>query len=280
MKKNLNVMHSELNLGLEKPIRFLHVTDTHITRGDPSGRKRREEIFNKYYENCAEDFFLQAIAYAKENDMPVLHTGDMIDFLSQPNFDFLDEHFRDLDYMYAAGNHDFCHWVGRAREDYSYKWENMKQIAPHIQSNLYFDSRVIGGVNFVTLDDSYYLISDAQTEMLKAEVAKGYPIILAMHVPLYTEELAKAVMAKNNPCAYVVAAPEDLLATYPEDRRKQQTPDHDTLRAVEYIKNEPAIKALIVGHTHLNMEEKLTEDKWQYATHGSFAGFVREFTVI
>ena len=277
MKKNLNVMHSELNLGLEKPIRFLHVTDTHITRGDPSGRKRREEIFNKYYENCAEDFFLQAIAYAKENDMPVLHTGDMIDFLSQPNFDFLDEHFRDLDYMYAAGNHDFCHWVGRAREDYSYKWENMKQIAPHIQSNLYFDSRVIGGVNFVTLDDSYYLISDAQTEMLKAEVAKGYPIVLAMHVPLYTEALASLIMQKN-PCAYVVGAPDELLATYPEDRRLQQTPDEPTRRAVEYIRNEPLIKAIVAGHTHLNLEEEIG-GKMQYVTDGSYEGDVREFII-
>jgi UDP-2,3-diacylglucosamine pyrophosphatase LpxH len=57
-------------------------------------------------------------------------------------------------------------------------------------------------------------------------------------------------------------------------------PDGATLRAVEYIKNEPMIKALIVGHTHLNFEENLTKTLPQYATHGSFAGYVREFTVV
>lgn len=277
MKRSLNVIHSELVFGLEKPIRFLHITDTHITRDDPSGRKRREAVFNTHYENCAEDYFLQAVAYAKENGIPVLHTGDMIDFLSQGNFDFLDIHFKDLDYMYAAGNHDFCHWVGRAKEDYAYKWEKIKQIAPHVCSNLYFDSRIIEGVNFVTLDDSYYLISDGQTEMLKAEAAKGYPIVLAMHVPLYSESLAKIVMQKN-PCAYLTGAPEELLATYPEDRRLQQTPDDATRRAVEYIKNEPLIKAIIAGHTHLNFEEEWN-GKYQYVTNGTYEGDVREFLI-
>jgi UDP-2,3-diacylglucosamine pyrophosphatase LpxH len=278
MKKTLTILKNTIEIGLEKPIRFLHVTDTHITRDDPFGG-RRVKTFDVDYEGCAEDYYFQAIAYAKENDLPVLNTGDLIDFFSKGNFDFIDQYFDGVDYMYAAGNHDFCHFLGKAVEDYDYKWEKIKEIAPHFRTNLYFDSRIIGGVNFVTMDDSYYLIGAGQIEMLKAEVAKGYPIILAMHVPLYTENLAKAVM-KENPCAYVVAAPEELLSIYPEDRRKQQTPDADTLRAVEYIKNEPAIKALIVGHTHLNLEEKLTEDKWQYATHGSFAGYVREFTVI
>ena len=275
--KKLNIIQTRIPIGLEKPIRFLHVTDTHITRDDPSGRRRREEVFNVDYENCAEDYFLQAIDYAKKENIPVLHTGDMIDFLSKGNFDFMDQYFMDLDYMYAAGNHDFCHWVGRAREDYSYKWENIKAIAPHVKSNLYFDSHVIDGVNFVTLDDSYYLISDAQTEMLRAEAAKGYPIVLAMHVPLYTEAFARATM-DNNPCAYLTGAPEELLVGYPEDRRKQQTPDEATLRAIDYIKNEPLIKVLITGHVHRNLED-LFAGKPQIATKGSYEGDVREIVL-
>jgi len=275
--KKLNIIQTTIPIGLEKPIRFLHITDTHITRDDPSGGRRREAVFNVGYENCAEDYFLQAAAYAKREGIPVLHTGDMLDFLSEGNFDFIDRHFADLDYLYAAGNHDFCHWVGRAKEDYEYKWEMMKRIAPHIGSNLYFDSRVIGGVNFVTLDDSYYLISDGQTEMLKAEAAKGYPIILGMHVPLYTPALAAKTMEKN-PCAYLTGAPEELLAVYPEDRRLQQTPDAATKRAIAYIRSEPAIKAIITGHNHFNFEEAYA-DKIQITTNGSYEGDVREITV-
>lgn len=278
MKKELQIIKTTIEIGLEKPMKFLHITDTHITRGDPFNG-RRKKTFDVDYEGCAEEYYFAALDYAKKNAMPIVNTGDLIDFFSEENFDFIDRYWTGVDGIYAAGNHDFCHFLGKATEDYAYKWEKIKEIAPHFENNLYFDSRIIGGVNFVTLDDSYYLIGAGQIEMLKAEAAKGYPIILAMHVPLYTKGLAEAVM-QNNPCAYVTAAPEELLVNYPEYRRFQQTPDTDTLRAVEYIKNEPLIKALVVGHTHLNFEEKLTQDKWQYATHGSFAGYVREFTVI
>ena len=43
----------------------------------------------------------------------------------------------------------------------------------------------IGGVNIVVMDDSYYQISEGQIDMIKAEVAKGYPIILCMHIPFF-----------------------------------------------------------------------------------------------
>ena len=98
-----------------------------------------------------------------------------------------------------------------------------------------------------------------------------------MHVPLYTKTLAEIVMRKN-PCAYLTGAPEELLATYPEDRRIQQTPDAATLRAIDYIKDEPLIKAVIAGHTHLNFEEE-TDGKMQYVTNVSCEGDVREFLI-
>ena len=94
------------------------------------------------------------------------------------------------------------------------------------------------------------------------------------------EEQAKKILATGNPCVYAVGAPEELLATYPPDRRAQQTPDEATRRAVDYIMNEPMIKAVIAGHTHLNLEETLPNGIPQITTHGSFAGFVREITLL
>ena len=101
-----------------------------------------------------------------------------------------------------------------------------------------------------------------------------------MHVPLYSPLLADRMMnEQGHPCAYLAGAPKELLCRYPEDRRLQQHPDEDTLSAIEYIKSEPLIKAVVTGHVHLNHEEKLTDTLTQYATHGSFAGYVREITV-
>ena len=278
MEKELKIIKNTIKIGLERPIKFLHMTDSHLTRSE-NVDVRQKSKFDVDFDGCAEEYFFKAVEYAKRNNMPILYTGDIIDSFSKGNFDFVDEHFSDVDYIYAAGNHDFCHMIGQAKEDYAYKWEKISEIAPHIKNNLYFYSRVIGGVNIVTLDDSYYFITKGQIEMLKAEVAKGYPIILAMHIPIGAKSLLETYFASDEEAAYVVAAPESVLAGYSEARRMQQTPDTETLAALEYIKNEPMIKAVITGHCHLNTEDMLTETLPQFVTHGTFAGYVREFTI-
>ena len=130
----------------------------------------------------------------------------------------------------------------------------------------------------MTLDNSYYRIEEAQVDMLRAEAAKGIPIVLCMHVPLYADAIAEREM-KINPCCYVVAAPKALTDTYPEDRRLQQAPDAATLKAVEYIKSEPAIKLLVTGHNHHNYDVVLESGLRQITTDGSYNGVVREITL-
>lgn len=57
--------------------------------------------------------------------------------------------------------------------------------------DLVFASRIIDGVNIVTMD-TYYRLTDEQTARLKREVERGYPVLLAMHVPFYTETVDTA----------------------------------------------------------------------------------------
>lgn len=283
--EELKIVKTEITIGLEKPVRLLHVTDSHIAEAyDSEGEelvthaRARTAAFEKGVPGRSRNFFDKAREYVAGEGITMVHTGDLIDFLSEANFDFLDRAFEGIDSIYAAGNHDFCHFVGRAKEDLFYKRENMKKIAPHIKENLVFDSRVIGGVNIVTLDNTYYRITDGQTDMLRAEAAKGYPILLFMHVPLYVKGFAKERM-KRDPCAYVVAAPRELLYKYPTDRFYQQAPDEATLRAVEYIKSEPLIKALFTGHCHENHSEVLDNGVVQYITGAGYNGDAREIVV-
>ena len=278
---DLKVLKTTIEIGLEKPVKFLHITDTHLAFEDNWISNRWKCFEPEDNRGQIESNFLKALDYAKENHLFVVHTGDLLDFFSDDNFKFIDEHFNDVDYIYAAGNHDFFQWRVKATEDHDYKWEMIKQAAPHFKSNLYFDSRIIDGVNFVTMDDSYYLLTDGQIDALKAEAAKGYPIILCMHVPLYAPKLAIAARPDWDPTvSYVLGAPEELLATYPNFRRLQQTPDEATKRAIAYIKNEPLIKAIIAGHNHINHEEFLDNGVPQINTHGSFEGYVREITLL
>ncbi|MCQ2431370.1 MAG: metallophosphoesterase [Clostridia bacterium] len=286
--KPLTILKTEIHIGIEHPFRVLHITDSHISLWDeydaaedkdkPGLAIARRRAFDNGEDGATEYYYEEALAYAKRENLPIVHTGDLVDFLSHANFAYMDKTLGRMDYFYAAGNHDFCHFVGRATEDYAYKWKNIKIAAPHVKQNLYFASEVRNGVNFVAMDDTYYLLTDGQTELLRAEAAKGLPIILFMHVPLYSKDYAE-VELKENPCAYLTGAPKELCDTYPEDRRLQQTPDEATLRCIDYIKSEPLIKALVVGHTHRNYEAPLDNGVMQITTHGSFAGYVRELII-
>lgn len=278
MNKEFTVIENTIEIGIKKPFKFLHMTDTHITRDDPTGW--REGAFDLYPGSC-EIFQEKAVEYAKKTGYPVLHTGDLIDFFSEGNFKYLDEVWSEIDYIYAAGNHDFCHFLGKAVEDYNYKWEMMKIAASHFKNNLYFYSRLIGEVNFVTLDNSYYRVDKGQLHALKAEVAKGYPIILGMHVPLYAETFRERFIQNDAKSIAVMAPPTEILDAYTDVHlRRCHEADKETLEFVEYIKNEPMIKALIVGHKHFNAVDMITPTLIQYTTTGTHYGEIREFTVV
>ncbi len=283
----LNILKTTVTIGLPAPVRILHVTDSHIcltneidAQNDPALPAHALERGNAFGgEEQVEDYFSKALAYAQRENIPVLHTGDLYDFMSEANFAYMEAALSRVDTVYAAGNHDFCHFVGRAIEDYQYKWENLRRVQPHVRENLYFDSRIIGGLNIVTLDDGYYLFTKGQEEMLRAEAAKGYPIVLCMHVPLYTPRLAEKILEKNV-CAYVTGAPREMYTKYPNDRRLQQNPDRATLEMIDYILSEPQIKAVIAGHVHLNFEEPLANGVPQICTHAGYAGYAREILFV
>lgn len=277
----LKIIKTVIEAGLENPVKLLHITDSHIFRDDVTGWDRKS-CFDRDYDGCTEAYFHKAVKYAKENNIPILHTGDLIDFFSEGNFEFLRNYFpQDIDYIYAAGNHDFVDFMDIKKgqeENKEYKEKQIKGIAPYIKNNLYFHSSIRNGVNIVTMDDSYYLISEGQLDMLKAEVAKGYPILLCMHVPFFGPEAAKKIA--NGEIVLATAIPESFIKTYPIKTQRQVRPDAATLRAVEYIKNEPRIKALITGHLHDNATETLDTGLLQIMTGGGFDGYVREITVV
>lgn len=275
--KDLTISELTLKLGVPKPFKFLHVSDIHLARFDPERPCTRFEKIR----DLIDARFVQYCEYCRENSIPMVDTGDIIDFISTANLEFMKETLEGVNHIYATGNHDFCHWVGDATENQQYKWRNIKKVAKYFDCNMHFDSRVINGVNFVTIDDGYYMFTEGQFEMLKAEVARELPIILCLHVPLYTPGLGQLALDKGTP-TYLVATPLEIIETYAEpNRRFQQEADDVTLRMVDYIKNEPLIKAVFAGHTHTpdHFDEALTDSKMQYVAAGGYNGLARLVTV-
>ena len=274
----MNILKTTIEAGIKRPLRLLHITDSHITLSDFDGENERGKYFSRDYENSHIDYFIQASEYAKKNNLIILHTGDLTDFVSDKNCLLLNECFSGTDFIYAVGNHDFCKFENENEESYTLKKERFKATPPY-NGNLVFSSRIINGVNFVTLDNSSFKISCKQTEMLKKEAEKGLPIILAMHVPIFSEKHADAVLETGLPCAQLCCPSEKYLSKYPENAKIQQAPDSETVKAVEYIKNEPIIKAIISGHTHINNDENIGKYCRQITTGACYNGYIREITI-
>lgn len=285
----MNLVKTTIRIGLPAPVRVLHLSDTHFCKADDHdpehmhahAASRLKGAFLHNGEDRIQEYWDEAVAYAQANSMPILHTGDLIDFLTHGCGAHAQKMLENIDCFFAMGNHELCHQVGKAREDHSYKMEQLPVCQPFFKDPLLFASRVIGGVNFVAVDNGYYLFTDWQTERLKYEVSKGFPVILMMHNPIHTDALYDVMMnEKKQPCAYLVGTPTELMQCYPEHRYNQQLADAPTNRFIEYISHEPAIRAILAGHLHFNWEGELPWGIMQYVTGGGFLGDAREIEIL
>ena len=257
-----------IHIGLEKPFKVLHLSDTHLTYADDRDDQRKLDLAAARHKTFGptEDRLAEAVAYAKQNSLPIIHTGDLIDFVSWLNIDKAREFCTENDVFTAAGNHEFSLYVGEAFEDADYRNQSLEKVQSAFTNDIRFAVREIGGVNFIAVDNGYYLFEPWQLEKLKAVAALGKPIVLMMHTPVYTRALYDTMMSRKADNAAIMGTPEELMQNYTEYRYRQQKPDAPTLEAFEYIKSEPLIKALIVGHLHFNFEDPVTDTLTQYCT--------------
>jgi len=56
----------------------------------------------------------------------------------------------------CAGNHEFSQYVGEAEEDEAYKAQSFAAVQGVYPNDLVFASRIVHGVNFVAVDNTYY----------------------------------------------------------------------------------------------------------------------------
>lgn len=251
----MNILETTLPVGAKKPFRVLHFTDTHLTYADIRDGERKVKMAEWRAKEFPEaqrvlDF---ACATAKELQIPLLHTGDLIDYVSKANLEAVKAFTDQNDCFMAAGNHEFSLYLGEEKEDAAYRNRSLAAVQAVFRNNIRMDSRVIGGVNFVALDNGYYLFEQEQFDFLKQEVQKGLPIVLMMHTPLYDPALYERSM-QDTPCAYLVGVPDEKMRCYPPERYEQQKADALTLAVMDYIKEQTLIKAILAGHLHFNAE--------------------------
>ncbi len=270
-----------ITIGLEKPVKLLHVTDTHLTFVDEQDNERKHALAARLGDPNKEKYLAEHIAYAEENCDLLVHTGDLMDFVSHGNVEKAREIVRREKFFFIAGNHDYSQYVGEAWEDDAYRMNSYMQMGGGLGVPMFFSSREIGGLNIVGVDNSYYRFADWQLWRLRREVEKGLPVILAFHDPLFEQSLYDYHLERlPNECTYLVGCDEEHLLRYSEFRAVQQRPDDATLRTIDYIKSEPQIKAILTGHLHFSFESMLTPTLPQFVTGGAYEGIARELTIL
>ena len=191
--KPLNIKEITVEVGATKPFDVMHLSDTHITFADDRDDERKMLLAGRrsHYMGYGEHYMDEAIHYAKERGMYMMHTGDMIDFVSEANLDVTAMHMMLADWFVSAGNHEYSKYVGEAKEDEEYKASSREAVQGAFPNDLTFASRVINGVNFVAVDDVYYNFTADQLEKMKKEMEKGLPVVLLINVPINTPEFCK-----------------------------------------------------------------------------------------
>ena len=280
----MDITGTVISIGLEKPFRALHISDSHIAFADGRDGERKTELAKKRFAffDRAPEYLDEQLAYAKNEGIPILYTGDFCDFVSYRNLEYAKEKLWDTDHFLAVGNHEFSLYVGEAFEDVPYMMQSYGLVQRYFRYNLLFDSRVIGGVNFVGVNNGYYQFDASQREKLRLEIEKGLPIVLLMHNPLYTEDLYAFSMQvhASQQVAYLTGTPDDLMRGYSEYRFRQQHAEPETLAFIDFVYSQPLIRAVLAGHIHVNAETVLPSGIPQYIVGGGYKNLAREIMFV
>lgn len=237
----------------------MHVSDIHIACPDGTDEERIIQLAEKrrkkytFSERVLDE---TKVIAEEENALPVI-TGDIMDCFSHGSCEKIKKFTEETDCLYTAGNHDFRVFGGMEFDVPSSREKNLSAVNSLFKNDIRFFAKVINGVNIVGIDNAYYRFEEFQLEGLKEEIAKGLPIVLAMHVPLYTQECYDLMITEKRKYASLVCVPEDKMQIYPPERYEQQKEDKITRQMYDFILNQSLVKLVICGHVHKNFEAVL-----------------------
>ena len=237
----------------------MHITDLHVACPNESDEERIIQLAEKRREvyPFSRNILTEAAELAqRENALPVI-TGDIMDCFSHGSADAVKKFTDKNDCLFIAGNHDYRVFGGMEYDVPASREKNLENVSALFNNDIRFFSKIINGVNIVGIDNAYYRFEEYQLKKLQNEINKGLPVILALHVPLYTPECFDLMITEKRRYASLVCVPESEMHIYPPKRYEQQTADEITRTMYDYIVSQPLIKLVLCGHVHKNFEAVL-----------------------
>ena len=271
----IQIVERELKIKGAEAKDVLFFADMHLTLCD-----EREDDYVQGLAKERIEYFPHAYSGAEElkryldetKPDAVVGCGDIIDMPSRANLEYLSELFNGhcKEYLYVLGNHD---WNYPRNYNNIYNWRgNVPKFASVLKDgNPYVQVVDMGGFLLVGIDTNTDKVFPDTVDALEKVAARGIPMILVMHVGLWTPGTADII---------VEASPEDLLLAVgcPEFERKRvgRCPSclgdetSDRLLALLNAPDSPIVAA-VYGHVHYNhkpldflAEDEYREGRFQY----------------
>ena len=244
--------------GISRDYHLLFLTDTHVTIPSDSDSEEEHaycmERLKHFTTNSgcmASKLFTAWIEIANQETWDgLLLGGDIIDCPTTANVEYLHTAFNNLKipYLYTPGNHDW-----------TFPWEYMTEkgtsqylasLSPYMKNNTIIHTLEYDDFIVVAVDNSSNQIHPNALQEYKNILAQGKPIIVMLHVPLYTEELlAKTSQVWNSG---VVLGGGVHGGIYPD---KVST----KFLSLTTADNSPVV-AVLAGHVHLADRSNLSDE--------------------
>ena len=281
----LKVKPLEINLGIGKAFKAFHFSDTHLNFFDAADFAAVDEKKQKHFQHrwCrfpqALESFYASIDYAREHRLTLLHTGDLIDFVTEGNERVLRHNVQGLDLFYAIGNHEY---QSRAPEHYDSDAAGMRaRLQPFFGNDLTVASRVIGGANFVAFDNARHQLREETTARVKAEFEKGMPVVLMCHIPpVYTQKFRENSRRAKKIIGVGMGADPASFDKVKARRPGNPADSHNeqTRAFYDWLRARKDLKAILCGHTHYAEIDDFSETAKMYVAGGNYEGHAYEIT--
>lgn len=266
------VIHTVIELGLESPIKLLQITDVHLTAYTDEDPLSQQELLQRRYGDFrrsggyppldTEEYLREALAMAEElGALPVL-TGDIIDLHSAGNVALFRSIIEGRDLMFTPGGHEYQRICRRTMEeegDYAATMRD-KLASEFPEFDLDFDSRIIGGLNVITANNSFDYYNAYTVARFEKELDRGLPIIVFSHDPVNDKLMGLTESYHPN----VKLTPEDYAISN---------------RMLDALLHDPRVITTVAGHWH-SADEPVIDGKKHYVTPGLFKGICRLVEVI
>ena len=281
-----------VDCGLGKPFTVLHVSDSHLVllndleRRNPFRAELYEKRFNTWQSRYAVEGLAATVAYAKERKLPIIHTGDLIDFLGEANIEAAAKFAADSGAYCVAGNHEWAYYMFTKHDNLELMQEtHIARLSAAYRNDLDASARVMGGVNFVSFNNWEYQVNERQDKLIRAEFEKGLPTVLLCHCPMYAPKLHESEVKRrtdkgNPPSTGLMGTPPDVFAEMlkANPREKWRTPTERTAAFMDWLRGRKNLKAVLCGHLHRYHEEEFVPGVMQYVVNTTSSGSGYEVT--